>query len=346
MSYLETKYVNLVSGSLRNFKRKGNNLFNFSCPFCGDSQKDERKARGYVYNAKGTHLYTCHNCGLTTSVGNLIKLISPVLYMQYIKELMLDKYKPSPNKYDEFAKKIKKTYSTESFDKLKKVSDLPKNHPCLLYVESRLIPKEQYSRLFYISNFMFWTNQLIPNKFAVESLKYDEGRLVIPFYNKENKMFGYQGRKLGGDGPRYITIMLDEDQPHIFGLDRVDLDRRTYVFEGPIDSLFIPNSVAAFGGHLHHTIQHLNKETAVLCFDNEPRNKETIKKIYTSINLGYRVCIWPKDIHYKDINEMILNDMDASHIKRIIDEHSHKDMEAMIDFTFWTKIKEDNAALL
>ena len=62
MEWLQNKYINLLSGQFRNFKRK-NNTINFSCPYCGDSQKNKFKARGYLFNKKGSYHYYCHNCG-------------------------------------------------------------------------------------------------------------------------------------------------------------------------------------------------------------------------------------------------------------------------------------------
>jgi hypothetical protein len=45
----DSKYVRLISSRLRNFKQKKDYLWNFSCPFCGDSQKNKTKARGYAF---------------------------------------------------------------------------------------------------------------------------------------------------------------------------------------------------------------------------------------------------------------------------------------------------------
>ena len=46
---------------------------------------------------------------------------------------------------------------------------------------------------------------------------------------------------------RYITIMLDEDSPKVFGLDRVNETEPIYIVEGPFDSLFLDNSIAMAG---------------------------------------------------------------------------------------------------
>ena len=60
-SYIDTKYINLVSSRLSLFKRKNHGLYNFRCPFCGDSQKSKTKARGYLYQKKTDLFYRCHN---------------------------------------------------------------------------------------------------------------------------------------------------------------------------------------------------------------------------------------------------------------------------------------------
>ena len=55
--YIEQKYLLLVSPQLSLFKKKSDYLYNFRCPYCGDSQKSHHKARGYVFK-KDILLYT------------------------------------------------------------------------------------------------------------------------------------------------------------------------------------------------------------------------------------------------------------------------------------------------
>ena len=56
----------------------------------------------------------------------------------------------------------------------------------------------------------------------------NEGRIIIPFITQEGDVFGFQGRSLSNTGLRYITILLDEDQPKIFGLNTLDYDKRVF----------------------------------------------------------------------------------------------------------------------
>ena len=74
-SYIDIKFLNLLSTRLPKFKRKSDNLFNFRCPHCGDSQKSASKARGFVYRKKNDMFFKCHNCGMGQTLGNLIKFL-------------------------------------------------------------------------------------------------------------------------------------------------------------------------------------------------------------------------------------------------------------------------------
>ena len=88
-SYIDIKFLNLLSTRLPKFKRKSEYLFNFRCPHCGDSQKSQSKARGFVYLKKNDMFFKCHNCGVGQTLGNLIKFLDPNKHKEYV----LEKYK-------------------------------------------------------------------------------------------------------------------------------------------------------------------------------------------------------------------------------------------------------------
>jgi len=85
-TYIDIKYLNLLSTRLPKFKRKSEYLFNFRCPHCGDSQKSQTKARGFVYQKKNDMFFKCHNCGVGQTLGNLIKFVDPSMHKEYIFE--------------------------------------------------------------------------------------------------------------------------------------------------------------------------------------------------------------------------------------------------------------------
>lgn len=313
-------------------------MYNFSCPFCGDSKKNLRKARGYVYSVSGAYLFTCHNCSLTTSVKKLVKHVNPVLYEEYMKEELLERHQS--DKPFEFAEEEKKPVydAIDQLESLKNINELPLSHPCRIYVDNRKLPKEWYDNLYYCKDYMHWVNEIIPEKFEEKALNYDEDRLVIPLYSKCKKLFGVSGRSLYNSEVKYLTIIFDETFPKVFGINTVDLKRRNYLFEGPFDAMFIPNSTASLGGELNHTINLLNRKTTVSVFDNEPRAKITCGKIQGTINRDNLVCIWPENLEYKDVNEMIVAGYEKEYIKNMIDKRTFSGLEAQLEFNKWKKI--------
>ena len=340
MHWLEQKYINLMSSRLRNYKRKSNNLFNFSCPICGDSSADKRKARAYIYEKKGSTMFHCHNCGTTNNFTNFLKTIDVQLFNEFSLERLKDRGQDDKKtELQEFIDKMKPPLFIKSgpLKGLKKISQLPADHPCKKYVESRSIPNVFHSKTFYCPKFFTWVNSFMPGKFSESSTEYDEPRLIIPFL-KDEKMHAFQGRALSKEAKtRYITIVYDESVPKIYGLDAVDLSKKTYVFEGPIDSMFIPNSIATAGGDLVTAARDLPKKNLVVVYDNEPRSAETKKKLDKAIINGYNVCIWPSNLVHKDVNDMITAGLSSDFIRYIIDTNTHNDLKAKLALNMWSK---------
>src|SRR6056300_606409 len=90
-SYIDIKYINQISTRLGQFKKKGDYLYNFRCPHCGDSKKSKTKARAYFYRVKNDMFFKCHNCGEGQSLTNFLKFIDAKKYEQYL----LERYKGS-----------------------------------------------------------------------------------------------------------------------------------------------------------------------------------------------------------------------------------------------------------
>ena len=328
-SYIDIKYLNIISPQLQMFKKKGDALWNFRCPYCGDSQKSRTKARGFVYRKKNDLFYKCHNCGVGATLGNLIKHIDSKTHKDYIMERYKKGVKsnnPEPEfKFDEpvFRKK-------DVFKPLKSISELESEHPARKIVESRKLPKESLRDIFFCDSFYEFTNTLIPNKFP--SLDGDHPRMLIPFRDEKGEIFAYQGRAFGDEQPKYLTIKLEE-RDKIFGLDRVNKDKHIYVVEGPLDSLFIENCLAVGGSDF----DRLEGDYTVI-FDNEPRNKEINKQIEKSIDKGCSIVLWPEKVKEKDINDMILSGMTKEDIQKIITENTFSGASARLRFAEWRKI--------
>ena len=86
MDFVDVKYINLISSRLQKFKKVKNNLYNFRCPICGDSQRNKSKARGYLYQVKNNTNFKCHNCGINISFSNFLKEIDVPTQQHYAFE--------------------------------------------------------------------------------------------------------------------------------------------------------------------------------------------------------------------------------------------------------------------
>ena len=329
MSYLDVKYIQLVSPRLVLFKKKKPDLFNFRCPYCGDSQKHKNKARGYLFKIKNDFVYKCHNCGVGRTLSNFLKDQDHHLHDQYVME----KFKEGRTGKGTTVPNPKFDFKTPNFRRgdinLEKISELNTSHPAREYLEQRGIKDLEY--FYYCPKFKAWTNE---QKKTFDNLKQDSPRIIIPFRDKDGKLFGYQGRSLAPTAKmRYITIMLDEDSPKIFGQDRVDYNKPIYIVEGPFDSTFIKNTVAMAGADID--IRTFGWSDHIWIYDNEPRNREIVTRISKSIDRGDKVVIWPNNIKQKDINDMYLAGHD---VQTVVECNVYQGLEANLRFNNWKKI--------
>ena len=329
MSFLDVKYINLISPRLNLFSRKKADLYNFRCPYCGDSQKRRNKARGYLFKIKNDFVFKCHNCGMGRTLSNFLKDQDSFLHDQYVME----KFKEGKSGKGTTVPKPKFNFKEPKFVKhdtgLEKISDLNISHPARVYLEQRGIKDLDY--FYYCPKFKEWTNS---QKKTFDTLRQDGPRIIIPFKDKQGNLFGYQGRSLAPKAKlRYITIMLDEEQPKIFGQDRINTDESIYIVEGPFDSTFIKNSVAMAGSDAD--IRSFNWSDHIWIFDNEPRNREIVARISKAIERGDKVVIWPTKIKEKDINDMHLAGHD---VQSLVDCNVYRGLEATLKFNTWKKV--------
>jgi transcription elongation factor Elf1 len=333
--FIDRAFLLRLSPKLQRFTQKKDDLYNFRCPLCGDSQKNKTKSRGYVYRKKNDYFYMCHNCGASTSFYNFLDKVDPTL----IKEYALERYKNGDNNksnhktpdFEDF--KTEKPTFKKSLD-LPSIDSLPEAHFAKVYVQQRRIPETFLSQLYYAEDFAAFIQSLGIEK----ELSKEDKRLVIPFYDQEKNLVAIQGRALGESKLRYITIKLHEDNHKFFGLDRIDEDKMIYVVEGPIDSMFLDNAVATADSNLESITSIYDKSKVTLVFDNEPRNKEIVKKIDEAIEKHYNVVIWPEMIESKDINDMIMDGFSPDEIQDIISKYTFVNLRAKAELVNWKKV--------
>jgi len=333
-SYIDLKFINDLSGRLSQFKKKTDYLFNFRCPHCGDSQKSKTKARAYLYRVKNDMFFKCHNCGQGQNLANFIKFVDPKLYESYL----LERYKKSAPATPKPKFDFKPTKFTDQtpIDDLKSIKDLPEDHPARLYCDNRKIPEKCFDKLFLSDKFMTLVNEVKPNTYKITK---DHPRLIIPFYDTTGKVFAFQGRAFGKEQPKYLTIKLDENKQKVYGLDKVSFQKPIYITEGPIDSLFIDNCLAAGGADLFLK-NKIPNENITYIFDNEPRNKEIVKRMYNVIEQDFNVVIWPEDLQLKDVNDMIMSGLTKLQLQDIISNNTYSKLSALTKLNYWKKTKE------
>ena len=323
MDLIDSKYIGLISSRLQKFKKVKVDLYNFRCPICGDSQKNKNKARGYIYPVKNNTNFKCHNCGASMSLNNLIKHLDTVLHKQYT----LEKFKEGHTGKNFVVEEPKFTFDKPVF---KKSIDLPKastNPVAKEYLEKRKLNPDKF---YYTDKFKWWTNT---QKQTFDTIGRDDPRIIIPLYNEEKQLIGFQGRALDKSPNKYITIMIQEEAPKIYGLETIDRKLPIYVVEGPFDSTFVNNSVALCGSD--GDMGYLEGSDVILVYDNEPRNREIVRRIERCIERNQKVVIWPSNIIEKDINDMILS---GHNVMSVLESNTYSGLEAKIKFNIWKKI--------
>ena len=323
MDIIDSKYIGLVSSRLQKFKRVKADLFNFRCPICGDSQKHKNKARGYFYQVKTNTNYKCHNCGASMSFNNFLKQIDSTLHKQYTMEKFKEGFTGRNFVVDEPKLEFTKPIFRKKID-LPRASEVPvaKN-----YLEKRNLNASQF---YFAAKFKEWTNT---QKHTFDTIGRDESRIIIPMYDTDKNLIGFQGRSLGPNSVKYITVMLQDEAPKLFGLDKIDDTKPIYITEGPFDSTFLENSVAMCGSDLD--IGSFGWSSYIWVFDNEPRNREIIERINKTIDRGDQIVIWPSNIHEKDINDMVLS---GHNVKSIVESNTYSSLQAKIKFNIWKKV--------
>ncbi len=324
MDLVDSKYIGLVSSRLQKFKRVKADLYNFRCPICGDSQKHKNKARGYFYQVKTNTNYKCHNCGASLSFNNFLKQIDPTLHKQYTMEKFKEGHTGKNFVVEEPKFEFKKPVFKKKLD-LPRASEVP---IAKKYLEKRGIDSTKF---YFAHKFKEWVNT---KKKTFDSIIKDDSRIIIPMYDTERNLIGFQGRSLGPNSVKYITIMLNDDAPKIYGLEKIDDSEPIYIIEGPFDSTFVENSVAMCGSDID--IRTFGWSDYIWVYDNEPRNREIVNRISNTIDRGDKVVIWPNHIVEKDINDMVLSGQDD--IMNILCENTYSGLEAQVQFNNWKKV--------
>jgi len=322
MDHLDSKYIGFISSRLGKFKRVKSDLYNFRCPICGDSKKHKNKARGYIYPVKTNTNFKCHNCGASMSFNNFLKQVDPVIHKQY----SLEKFKEGHTGRNFVIDEPEFKFEAPKFKKSLKLPKASENPKSFGYLTAR---KLDPSKFYYAEKFKEFVNTL---KLTFNDTRFDEERIIIPLYF-ENNLIGIQGRSIKPNPVKYITVMLDDDAPKIYGLDNIRRDAPVYVTEGPFDSTFLSNAIAMCGADAD--VNRWGISNRVWIYDNEPRSREITNRISKAIDSGESVVIFPSHIDEKDINDMAMAGYD---VQELVKCNTYSGLEAKLKFNTWKKV--------
>lgn len=354
--FIDRKYLGFVSHKLEQFKQKKTDLYNFRCPYCGDSKKNKLKTRGFVYRKSNDYFYICHNCSKSTTFGKFLQELDGEVYKQYALERYssgetghhnykkpdfselrgnaysrLHGFESSGQEEETPSPTLGKTWDSTGLESIK---NLPDGHYAREYIKSRKIPEKYWSEIHFAPAFKEFLDSEFPDH-GKEEVPNDD-RIVLFYTNERGEVTNVAGRALSDTKIRYITIKI-KDEKKLFGLHRLQKKNRVYVLEGQFDSFFVDNSVASGDSNLGGVAAAYPELDTVLVYDNEPRNRDIVKQIEKAINNGYTVCLFPEGTKGKDVNEMIQNGLTSDDIKSIIDTNTFSGLTAKLKFTHWKR---------
>jgi hypothetical protein len=180
------------------------------------------------------------------------------------------------------------------------------------FVERRRLGSRDHGELWYIEDFLGFSRAVAAKRTGEEQPRpgYDP-RIFIPFFGADGQMYAAQGRALlEGQAPKYLTVLVDESKPKLYNFENVDVLQRVYVFEGPIDSMFLPNSVAMAGASASAAARDFVKclGDAVFVFDRDfAYNPHVRKAVKAAVDKGFRVFVHPPEWgRSKDVNDYVI----------------------------------------
>lgn len=271
------------------------------CPSCGDSKYSQRKTRGYFLKgvAKNNYhwTYVCHN-------GDCVYKDNGVLASRFLKEQF-------PEIHKDYSKEVFQNFISKKKEKKSVVEEVEKPYNEKDDLKYFFPILSGNGKLFDLAK-QTCIRRKIPNweKFYVAVNGFYQGRLIIPFYDKNGKIYYFQGRTLIDSDTKYLNRKVGEKE--IYGIDFLDRLKEVIVLEGPIDSMFVENSIAILGLSFTDKIRESIKGLKLYyLLDNDKDGKRNSKKLLKN---GEYVFFWDKFLEdlglrnekIKDINDVVL----------------------------------------
>jgi hypothetical protein len=170
-----------------------------------------------------------------------------------------------------------------------------------------------------------------------------KNRVVFTFYSPETngKVVFYQSRALyKEDEEKAKYLSKANSDKGVFNLDRVSPDiENIFLQEGPIDAMFLRNSVALAGIHPTDDQLDLIQKTCpmhdlIYVLDNQWLDSTSYKTTKQLLDSGKNVFLWPKELSmYKDLNDICIAQKIDEIPYNFITKNTFKGMKGAIQYS-------------
>ena len=303
--YVSQKFYQLA-GYVKH--KRYNNVYEGGCPICREGKSWGRKRRLY-YIAKQNYIF-CHNCGWTGDPVKFIQEVEGITFKEIIAEAK--DYDVIPIQEEEAVKKYKETETlpTDSIN-------LMDSNQVDYFKDNKIVQ----TALSYIKERKLDTAINKPKSMWLSLKDYThKNRLVLPFYDLDNKIVFYQTRTLLKEDnklPKYLSKIGSEKS--LFNINNIDpsIDK-IFIAEGPIDACFIKNCVGVAGIQESSETTFTSKQDKQLdrfkfhdkiwVLDSQYQDRAAKLKTRKLIEQYQSVFIWPEKYGtaFKDFNDMCL----------------------------------------
>ena len=291
---------------------------NFRCNVCGDSLTKKNVKRGFLLlNTKSTEKHWVYYCQRPEceanknpmSGANWLKFTDSFLYNAYRNEIKLC------NRDDSHADKMMEKIEKQRIIREKEIKEqLEKKRHQEAEDVKHFRPIEVGTTQVFEDAKSYCVSRKIPydiwkNFFVAIDGKYKD-RIIIPFFDKQDEIYYWQGRHLYGAEPKYLNRSFAKNDA-VYNLHNIDKTKPVIILEGSVDSMMIENSIATLGLALSDDMQkNLNDlDCHYLCDNDKPGNQQARRYLKS----GKYVFMWKDFLKFhklpstvKDINECMI----------------------------------------